>query len=55
VATKKRGKGAKPVMAHVTIRVPRYVLAFFKGKHVKHTQLMRDALIEYVDFYAKQR
>lgn len=49
VATKRRGrgKGKRPAMMHVNIRVPTDVMDFFKQQH-NYTKAMRDVLIGYV-------
>lgn len=54
-AKKARGKGVKPAMVHVTLRVPKEVVAFFTVAGAPPTKLMRDALVEHVEFYSKQR
>jgi hypothetical protein len=40
-----RGPGKRPAMAHVTMRLPQYVLDYYGGDKLK----MRDAWVEYVD------
>ena len=49
-----RGKGVKPAMLHVNVRLPQYVVDHFKAGP-KYTQEMRRVLTEYVDNEAASR
>jgi len=44
---KGRGKGVKPALAHVNLRIPNEVLEYFK-KYPSYTKEMRRVLTEYV-------
>ena len=43
-----RGKGKKPAMAHVNLRIPHEVLAYYKH-FPNYTQKMRDTLAKEAD------
>jgi len=49
-----RGKGVKPAMLHINVRLPQYVVDHFKDSP-KYTQEMRRVLTEYVDNEAASR
>ena len=49
-----RGKGVKPAMLHVNVRLPQYVVDHFKAGP-KYTQEMRRVLTEHVDNEAAMR
>lgn len=49
-----RGKGVKPAMLHVNVRLPQYVVDHFKASP-KYTQEMRRVLTEYVNNEAALR
>lgn len=42
-----RGKGTKPTMAHINIRIPHWVLDHFKQKD-NYTKAIRDVLTAHV-------
>lgn len=45
--TKKlRGKGVKPAMAHINLRIPKDVLDYYKTTFPQYTQRMRDILVK---------
>jgi hypothetical protein len=41
-----RGRGKNPALAHVNLRLPMWVLEFYK-KHPSYTGKMREVLAEY--------
>ena len=42
-----RGKGKKPALEHVNLRVPKPIVAWYK-EHPNSSAVMRKALVEYV-------
>ena len=46
VTRRRRGKGAKPALIHVNVRLPPWVLEYYKSQP-NYTKVMRDVLIIY--------
>lgn len=45
---KRRGKGVKPAMAHVNLRIATEVLDYYKENYTNYTTAMREALEAHV-------
>ena len=43
-----RGKGLKPKLAHINIRLPDWVLDYYKQNSTNYTKAMREVLTMYV-------
>jgi len=46
--TKRRGKGVKPAMVHINLRIATEVLDYYKENYTNYTTAMRDALEAHV-------
>ena len=50
---KTRGKGAKPAMVHVNVRIPQEVLDYYK-EWPNYTKMMRTVLTNYAESQTKE-
>jgi len=47
---KTRGKGVKPALDIVAVRLPPDTLAYYKKHHTAYTSKMREVLVKYVEY-----
>lgn len=47
--TRRRGAGAKPAMVHTNVRLPEYVVNYFKDNYPNYTAEIRRVLEAHVD------
>lgn len=47
--TRVRGKGVKPAMVHTNVRLPEYVVDYFKNNYPNYTAEIRRVLETHVD------